>query len=81
MEHSTPKMVIVVEVATRQKDGYTVNTTLLDSAGLYDHALKIWEGLSQELNYNVMFSQRGVMNLAHNLQDVRDLKEEHTQID
>ena len=32
------------------------------SAGLYDHALKIWEGLSQELNYNVMFSQRG-MNL------------------
>ena len=35
---------------------------------------KIWEGLSQELNYNVMFSQRGVMNLAHNLQDVRDLK-------
>merc|ERR1712070_457664 len=46
----------------------------MGSAGLYDHALKIWEGLSQELNYNVMFSQRGVMNLAHNLQDVRDLK-------
>ena len=57
------------------------NTTIIRSnylwdasAGLYDHALKIWEGLSQELNYNVMFSQRGVMNLAHNLQDVRDLK-------
>ncbi len=57
------------------------NTTIIrsnylwdESAGLYDHALKIWEGLSQELNYNVMFSQRGVMNLAHNLQDVRDLK-------
>ncbi len=55
------------------------NTTIIRSnylwdasAGLYDHALKIWEGLSQELNYNVMFSQRGVMNLAHNLQDVRD---------
>jgi sarcosine oxidase subunit beta len=28
--------------------------------------LKIWEGLSQELNYNIMFSQRGVMNLDHN---------------
>ena len=45
------------------------NTTIIRSnylwdasAGLYDHALKIWEGLSQELNYNVMFSQRGVMN-------------------
>ena len=57
------------------------NTTIIRSnylwdasAGLYDHALKIWENLSQELNYNVMFSQRKVMNLAHNLQDVRDLK-------
>ena len=55
------------------------NTTIIRSnylwdasAGLYDHALKIWENLSQELNYNIMFSQRGVMNLAHNLQDVRD---------
>jgi sarcosine oxidase subunit beta len=48
---------------------------LLDtSAGLYDHALKIWENLSQELNYNIMFSQRGVMNLAHNQHDVRELK-------
>ena len=30
--------------------------------------------MSHDLNYNVMFSQRGVMNLAHNLQDIRDLK-------
>ena len=36
--------------------------------------LKLWEGMSQELNYNVMFSQRGVMNVAHNLHDVRELK-------
>jgi len=57
------------------------NTTIIRSnylwdasAGLYDHALKIWEKLSQELNYNVMFSQRGVMNLAHNQHDVRELK-------
>jgi len=41
------------------------NTTIIRSnylwdasAGLYDHALKLWEGLSQEINYNVMFSQR-----------------------
>ncbi len=35
-----------------------------DSAHLYEHALKLWEGLSQELNFNTMFSQRGVVNLA-----------------
>jgi sarcosine oxidase subunit beta len=57
------------------------NTTIIrsnylwdQSAGLYDHSLKLWEGMSQELNYNVMFSQRGVMNVAHNLHDVRELK-------
>jgi len=57
------------------------NTTIIRSnylwdasAGLYDHALKIWENLAQELNFNVMFSQRGVMNLAHNQHDVRELK-------
>ena len=55
------------------------NTTIVrsnylwdESAGLYEHAMKLWEGLSRELNYNVMFSQRGVMNLAHNQTDVRD---------
>ena len=32
------------------------------------------EGLSQDLNYNVMFSQRGVYNLGHNLQDMRDIE-------
>ena len=36
-----------------------------ESAALYEKAMKLWEGLSQDLNYNVMFSQRGVMNLAH----------------
>ncbi len=56
------------------------NTTIVrsnylwdQSALLYEHALKLWEGLSQELNYNVMFSQRGVMNLAHNQHDLREL--------
>ena len=55
------------------------NTTIVrsnylwdESAALYEHALKLWEGLSQELNYNVMFSQRGVMNLAHNQHDLRE---------
>ncbi len=55
------------------------NTTIVrsnylwdESARLYDHALKLWEGLSDDLNYNVMFSQRGVLNLAHTLGDVRE---------
>ena len=56
------------------------NTTIVrsnylwdQSALLYEHALKLWESLSQELNYNVMFSPRGVMNLAHNQHDLREL--------
>jgi len=55
------------------------NTTIVrsnylwdQSAALYEHALKLWEGLSQDLNYNVMFSQRGVLNLAHNQHDLRE---------
>jgi sarcosine oxidase, subunit beta len=43
-----------------------------ESAALYEHALKLWEGLSEELDYDIQFSQRGVLNLAHSLQDVRD---------
>jgi methylglutamate dehydrogenase subunit A len=31
----------------------------------YEHSMKLWENLSHDLNYNVMFSQRGVLNLAH----------------
>ena len=57
------------------------NTTIIrsnylfdESAALYDHAVRRWEGLSQELNYNVMFSQRGVMMLAHNIHDVQVFK-------
>jgi sarcosine oxidase, subunit beta len=57
------------------------NTTIIrsnylydESAGIYDHALKLWDGLSQDLNYNVMYSPRGVMMLAHNVHDVQVLK-------
>ncbi|WP_102108659.1 sarcosine oxidase subunit beta family protein [Oceaniglobus roseus] len=57
------------------------NTTIIrsnylydESARLYDHALDLWEGLSQELNYNVMFSQRGVLMLAHNVHDVQSFQ-------
>jgi sarcosine oxidase, subunit beta len=55
------------------------NTTIIrsnylwdESAGIYEHALKLWEGLEDDLGYPILFSQRGVLNLAHSLQDVRD---------
>jgi sarcosine oxidase subunit beta len=35
------------------------------SSDFYDHSLKLYEGLSRELNFNVMLSQRGVIALAH----------------
>jgi sarcosine oxidase subunit beta len=41
------------------------NYLLEPNALFYEHSLKLWEGLSRELNYNVMFSQRGVLNLGH----------------
>ena len=57
------------------------NTTIVrsnylwtEAALLYEKSLKLWEGLSQDLNYNVMFSQRGVYNLGHSLQDLRDIE-------
>jgi sarcosine oxidase subunit beta len=55
------------------------NTTIIrsnylcdESARLYEHSLRLWEGLSGELNFNLMLSQRGVLNLAHTLADVRE---------
>jgi sarcosine oxidase subunit beta len=57
------------------------NTTIIrsnylweESEGIYEHALKLWETLSHELNYNVMYSPRGVLMLAHNLHDVQVFK-------
>ncbi|WP_421904911.1 sarcosine oxidase subunit beta family protein [Mameliella sp.] len=48
------------------------NTTIIRSNYLldgnepfYEFSLKLWEGLEQELNYNAMVSQRGILNLIH----------------
>jgi len=57
------------------------NTTIVrsnylwtEAALLYEKSMQLWENLSQELNFNVMFSQRGVYNLGHTLQDMRDIE-------
>ena len=48
------------------------NTTLVRSnyvlngnTQFFEHSLKLWEGLSHELNFNIMLSQRGQLVLAH----------------
>ena len=57
------------------------NTTVIrsnylweESAAIYEHSMKLWEGLSHALNYNTMYSPRGVMMLAHNIHDVQVIK-------
>ncbi|MCW5698487.1 MAG: sarcosine oxidase subunit beta family protein [Rhodospirillales bacterium] len=57
------------------------NTTIIrsnylwdESAALYEKSLKLFEGLTEDLNFNQMLSQRGVINLAHTLHDLRDLE-------
>ncbi len=39
--------------------------SLPGNSEFYSHSLKLWEGLSADLNYNVMLSQRGVYRLFH----------------
>ena len=53
------------------------NTTIVRSnyhlgpnAHMYEFSLKLWEGLSRALNFNVMYSARGVLNLAHTPQEL-----------
>jgi sarcosine oxidase subunit beta len=55
------------------------NTTVIrsnylwdDSAAIYEHSLRLWEGLSADLDYDFRFRQMGVLNLAHTVSDVRE---------
>jgi sarcosine oxidase, subunit beta len=55
------------------------NTTVIrsnylwdESAAIYEHSLKLWEGLSAELDYDLLFSQRGVLGLAHSRHQVHE---------
>src|SRR3954447_8076848 len=56
------------------------NTTIIrsnylmdQSAALYDHAVTLWEDLSRELNFNVMYSPRGLLHLAHHVHDLQEI--------
>jgi sarcosine oxidase subunit beta len=53
------------------------NTTIIrsnylypESARLYEFSLQLYEGLSRALNFNIMFSQRGIVTLAHTRHDL-----------
>jgi len=55
------------------------NTTVIrsnylwdESAAIYEHSLKLWEHLSEELDYDILFSHRGVLGLVHSQGDRRE---------
>ncbi len=41
------------------------NYFLQGNSEFYSHSLRLWEGMEEDLNYNVMHSQRGIINLFH----------------
>ncbi len=60
------------------------NTTIIranylqdESTRIYLHALDLWDRMSQDLNYNVMYSKRGVLHLAHTQGDLKELSRRH----
>ncbi len=70
-EHAITNVAVVEKGAIGQGN-VGRNTTIVRSNYLmpennrfYEKSLQLWEGLEQDLNYNVMMSQRGVLNLFH----------------
>jgi sarcosine oxidase subunit beta len=41
-----------------------------ESAAFYEHSLSLYESLSTDLNFNVMFSQRGNLELSHSVEEL-----------
>ncbi|MFN0181238.1 MAG: sarcosine oxidase subunit beta family protein [Gemmatimonadales bacterium] len=73
--------VAVLERAWLGSGNAVRNTTVIrsnylrdESAALYEHSLKLWETLAEDLDYDLLFSQRGVLNLRHTQSDVREGK-------
>jgi methylglutamate dehydrogenase subunit A len=66
------KNIAVLEKSVIGSGNVGRNTTIIRSNYLlpenlrfFEHSLKLWEGLEQDINYNAMVSQRGVLNLHH----------------
>ena len=63
------------------------NTTVIrsdylwdESSAIYNHSVRLYETLSQELNYNLMFSQRGLIFLAHTEHDMEEIQRRNNAI-
>jgi sarcosine oxidase subunit beta len=70
--------VCVVEKGWLAGGNMARNTTIIrsnylwdESTAIYEHSLQLWEGLENELGADLQFSQRGVLNLAHDLGEIR----------
>ena len=50
------------------------NYLTTEGSAFYDRSVKLYEGLSEDLNFNVMFEQRGHMTLAHNDSSLRTMR-------
>src|ERR1700761_4677724 len=51
--------------AGRNTTSIRSNYLLPGNQPFYEWSMKLWEGLEQDINYNAMVSQRGVLNLCH----------------
>jgi sarcosine oxidase subunit beta len=73
--------VAVVEKAYIGGGGSGRNTAIIRSnyltpegSAFYDRSVRLYEGLAEDLNFNVMFEQRGHMTLAHNDSSLRTMR-------
>ncbi len=71
--------VAVVERAWLGNGNAVRNTTVIrsnylrdESAALYEHCLTLWETFAEALDYDILFSQRGILQLEHHRSEVRD---------
>ena len=51
-----------------------------EATEFFDHSLCLYEKLSEELNYNIMLSQRGVLTLAHSEHELEEIQRWATAI-
>jgi sarcosine oxidase subunit beta len=42
------------------------------SAAIYEHSLKLWEGLEDDLDWDLQFDQKGVLNVLHHIGEIRN---------
>ncbi len=71
--------VCVVEKGWLAGGNVARNTTVIrsnylwdESAAIYEHSLQLWEGLEEDLDWDLQFSQRGVLDLAHSQGEERE---------